>query len=102
MDDVEECKLQRLLDVLPVDGVQPPCHTEEQEQEQQNPHTQALALKLYRFGHPAEEVGQIGNLVVEVDRCLGVNRRECHLIRGAASVALQHFLLDFLEALRIK
>src|SRR5690606_40176475 len=101
-DDVALFKLEDLLDVLPVDGVQTPCHTEEQEQEQQNPYAQALALKLYWFGHPAKEVGQVGNLTVELCCKFGINGSEGHFVRSAAGVALQDFRLHFLETLWVE
>src|SRR5690606_13632366 len=92
-------KLHSLFDVFPVDGVQAPRDPEEQDQEQQHPHTETLALELYGFGHPAQEVGKVGHLAVESRGGLGVDRRERNLVDRAAVVALEHFGGDLREAL---
>src|SRR5690606_26314167 len=85
-------KPNSLLDVLPVRGVESPCYDQEQAKEQQHPYAQPLAEELVGFGHPAQEVRQVGNVIVERSLVRGVER----VLGGfTATVVLQHLRAGF-------
>src|SRR5690606_32946315 len=85
-------KPNSLLDVLPVRGVESPCYDQEQAKEQQHPYAQPLAEELVGFGDPAQEVRQVGNVIVERSLVRGVER----VLGGfTATVVLQHLRAGF-------
>src|SRR5690606_34291187 len=88
----DSTKPNSLLDVLPVRGVESPCYDQEQAKEQQHPYAQPLAEELVGFGHPAQEVRQVGNVIVERSLVRGVER----VLGGfTATVVLQHLRAGF-------